>query len=192
MAKFLDGYAGTPAAAVAAMRRPLGVLGSVLVLAAGATACSAAPRAEPSTEALAQETAFDAMTPASREVVRAASVRFLLLPAPYARAAIATSGPRWSALSASDGSLTVSLHGTDLTHDAHLGLDEVARAAPTETVRGAAARVLENEGIRSVAWTERGVDWSLEVECYQPDTDPRCTQDAFVLDLAAQLEEPPQ
>lgn len=157
-----------------------------------ATACaSPAPTPATSPAPLAQSpSALSVMTPEARDVVSASAVSFLLLPEPYAHLAIATSGPHWSALSARDGELTVSLHGTDETHDAQLTLAETQRAEPRAMVRGQRARVLVNEGIRSVAWNEEGVDWSLEVECYQPDQDRRCTADAFVLDLAEHLERP--
>ena len=196
MNDLVDAPAGTRAAPSSGMQRPVGSLRSVVASSIVwlAAACSATPGVpDPSPAALEQASGFEAMTPEAQATVRGASVRFLLLlPAPYARSAIATSGSRWSALSARVDALTVSLHGTNTTHDAHLTLDEVQRAEPTRTVRGAAARVLVNEGIRSVAWNEHGVDWSLEVECYAPDTDVRCTEDAFVVELAARLEEPPQ
>lgn len=185
---------GTLAARFRSMPRTRAVLGSMVAsLVVLSTACAAPAPPDPSPASLTQSAQAEGrgsalMTPAAQAVVRGASVRFLLLPAPYAQMAVATSGPRWSALSARAGELTVSLHGTDLTHDAQLGLAEVQRAEPTLHVRGAAARVLENEGIRSVAWNEDGVDWSLEVECYHSETDVRCTQDAFLLDLAARLE----
>ncbi|MCC7539060.1 MAG: hypothetical protein IT379_22740, partial [Deltaproteobacteria bacterium] len=134
--------------------------------------------------------AFSAMSSASRDVVANAPVRFLLLPRPWARDVIATSGPRWSALSVRDGELTLSLHGTDATHHV-LDPHETRRAQPRHTVRGVPARVTVNEGIRSVAWSERGVHWALEVECFHNATDTRCTEEAFILDVAARLEEPP-
>ncbi len=182
---------GTASALLGSMPRARAVIGSmvasVLVL-----ACAGPAASDPGPAALtapAQGGALAAMTPEARDVVGSASVPFLLLPPPYAEVAVATSGPRWSALSARAGELTVSLHGSDLAHDAQLTLAEVQRAEPTASVRGARARVLVNEGIRSVAWNERGVDWSLEVECFHPDTDARCSEDAFLLDLASRLEE---
>ena len=167
----------------------MNVQSALALLTVVALGACAAPPAPSRTAALAQRSALEAMTPEAQSTVRAANVRFLLLPEPYARVAVATSGPHWSALSAREGSLTVSLHGTDVTHDAALPLAEVQRAEPPAHVRGVAARVLVNEGIRSVAWNEDGADWSLEVECFAPDTDARCTDDAFVLDLASRLEE---
>ena len=165
---------------------------SVLVALSGIAGCSSdavRPAQAPLTR---PDRALAAMSPDGRQVVQSAHVPFLLLPEPFASVAVATSGDHFSALSARVDELTVSLHGTDVTHDAALTLDEVQRARPSSTVRGVPARVLENEGIRSVAWNERGVDWALEVECYEPETDVRCTEDAFVLDLAGRLSEVPR
>lgn len=144
------------------------------------------------------QAAFAEMSAASRDVVSHARVPFLLLPRPWSSVAIATSGPRWSALSARDAAITISLHGTDATHhtlDPHETRRATARpqqgAAPRPTVRGVPALVTENEGIRSVAWTEGGVYWALEVECVNHERDTRCTDDAFILDVATRLEPAP-
>lgn len=167
--------------------------GLIALAALAGCATDPAPAASPATVPLAASTqrAYDVMPAASRQLVRAAPVPFLLLPPPWASVAIATRGDRWSALSARRDGVTVSLHGTDAVHQ-RLDPDELRRAAPPrERVRGVAARVLVNDGIRSVQWREGAVDWALEVECADPEHDARCTGDAFLLELAALLEPGP-
>jgi len=41
-----------------------------------------------------------------------------------------------------------------------------------------------NEGIVELSFKSYGVYYDVTVECFQPFTDPRCTQDAYLLDLA--------
>ena len=120
-------------------------------------------------------------------VVPGALEATLELPAPYAEVAVRTAGEHFRASSARRDGLTISLHATDLSHPV-LTDDELGRLPPaTHEVRGVPARVLSNEGIRSVAWAEGGLDYALEVECARPLDDARCTEDAFVLELAASL-----
>ncbi|MCS6800246.1 MAG: hypothetical protein NZ898_17280, partial [Myxococcota bacterium] len=152
---------------------------------------SDAPRPGSGARAPLGGSAFPAMSLRSQQVVREARVPFLLLPRPYAERAIATSGEHFSALSARLDDVSLSLHGTVLVH-ATASPHDAQRVRRRHHVRGVPALVLVNEGIRSVTWHERGVDWTLEVECVRHETDPRCTQDAFLLELASRLEEAPR
>lgn len=90
----------------------------------------------------------------------------------------------WYALSARGDGVIVSLHATSVAHRyEHIP----ALAKPTgKEVRGQVALVTQNEGIWSAAWNEKGVAYSLEVECAAlPDA--RCESDAFVMSLAGRL-----
>ncbi len=115
--------------------------------------------------------------------------RVLVLPERFAAESFVTSGPRWYAISWHEDGLTVSLHATDNVH-AELSPQELERIVPAfEEVRGQPARTTLNEQIRAVTWTEDGVAFSLEVECYNAFTDRRCTDPFWALDLADELAE---
>lgn len=168
----------------------------LLCLAAGALAgCEADPgatgaplTAPQAPSAAAPELALGALDSASRAAVAGAPVdRVLLLPAPYLSDAVVTSGPHFFAISARHEDLTLSLHATDVVHGA-LPAGVVIPEAELE-VRGAPARESMNDGIRGVTWTEAGMTYDFEVECFEALTDPRCTEDAFLRDLAEQLVE---
>jgi hypothetical protein len=131
--------------------------------------------------------ALEGLSAEARQTVLGSSVRPLLLPREHAAASLITAGPRWVAISARGEGITLSLHATDHHHSV-VGDEELAQVPPpSATVRGEAARVTSNEGIRSVAWMEQGVAYALEVECERPFEDTRCTEDAFLLELADRL-----
>ena len=101
--------------------------------------------------------------------------------------AIVTGGPRFHAVSLRRDELTLSIHASDVVHAPP---EEGAEDSPPQyVVRGTDARLTVNEGIKSVAWSEGGAFYALEVECYRPFEDPRCTDDAFVLAQAESLVE---
>lgn len=144
-----------------------------------------------SSEAATQRTTVSILPAASRAALASSPLRMLLLPAAYAPHTIVTTGPAWTALSYRDDVLTISLHATNVTH-AVIDPAELARLPPPQaTVRGSPARVTLNEQIRSVAWSEHGVEYALEVECSHAFDDSRCTAETFVLDLANRLEATP-
>jgi len=154
------------------------------------TGSSEAPLTSP--EATAPDSsarlAMGALDARSRAAIEGAPVeRMLLFPAAFSSDAVVTSGPHFFAVSARHEDLTLSLHATDVVHGA-LPDDVHIPEAPFE-VRGAPARESMNDGIRGVTWTEAGMTYDLEVECFEALTDPRCTEDAFLRDLAEQLVE---
>lgn len=124
----------------------------------------------------------------SRVALERASFPVLLFPVRYRSQVITAEGEPWAAVNAADDGLHLSLHGTSRAHPV-LSDDEVANLpTPTTLVRGGPAWVTLNEQIRSVAWHEGAIAWSLEVECDRPFDDTRCTEEDFVLRLAEQLE----
>jgi len=94
------------------------------------------------------------------------------------------SDEHWVAVSARDGERTLSIHSTDVSHPAAGNEPAPPRSA---RVRGRPATVTENEGIRSIAWEEDDVAYSLDVECARPHEDEACTGEAYVRELAEAL-----
>jgi hypothetical protein len=129
---------------------------------------------------------LDALDPPSRVAIDSSPIPVLLLPGEWNARSIVTSGRGFYAISARDGEVTIALHATDIVH--HAG-DGHADADRDQVVRDRPARVLVNEGIRSVTWEEGAVSYVVEVECFHPFEDPRCTEDTFVLELANGLVE---
>lgn len=127
---------------------------------------------------------LDALDSTSRAALARSPVPVLLLPSPYASASTLTSGRGFYAISAREGELAIALHATDIVHAPGDGVPLPAR---DHEVRGRPALVLVNEGVRSVTWEEGRVSYVLELECYHPFEDPRCTEDDFVLSLAEAL-----
>ncbi len=138
---------------------------------------------EPATDPLA---GLDAR---SRRALANAPVAALLLPEGWNERSTVTSGRGFYAVSARDGEISVYLHATDVVHH---GGDGREAPAPEHEVRGVPARILVNEGIRSVTWERGGTSYVLEVECFRPFEDERCTEDAFLCDLAERLVEVPR
>lgn len=142
----------------------------------------------PTATAPVDELALEVLDPASRAALANAPVdRVLLFPAAFLSDAVVTSGPHFFAVSARHEDLTLSIHATDVVHGA-LPADVEIPPAELE-VRGAPARESMNDGIRGVTWTEAGMTYDLEVECFEALTDARCTDDLFLRDLAEQLVE---
>ncbi len=126
------------------------------------------------------------LPPASQDTVRRARLPLLLPRDPALLAsAIVTAGPRFSALSAQGEGWSLSISGTDHRHEL---AEELPPPPPVDQVRGAPAIFTENDGIRTVSWDEAGMAWSVDVECFEAETDPRCTGDDFVRALAESLE----
>lgn len=157
-------------------------------------ACGCAPSAvEPHAASLtAPGTLAQSLSTGSRDAVARSQIAPLFFgTAPDARGATITSGPHFYAVSLPRDGHSLVLHGVDVVHaEAEaMPLDsaQAASAAPRATVRGRPATMLVNEGIRSVAWEENGTHWSVEVECFRPFDDPRCTDDEYVLAEAAAL-----
>lgn len=124
----------------------------------------------------------------SRDQLAQSPVPALLFPERFAAETVVTSGPRWFAASYhEDGEITLSIHATDVVHN-RLGEREAQRIPPAvHEVRGEPARTTVNEGIRAITWNHEGVAYALEVECYEPFSDDRCTEPYWALDLADEL-----
>jgi hypothetical protein len=124
----------------------------------------------------------------SREALARVPFPVLLLPARWSPRVMSVEGQRWVAESAHQDGVHLALHGTDVAHP-DLRDEEVANVpTPTTLVRGVPAWITLNEQVRSAAWNEGAVAWSLEVECERPFEDTRCTEDEFVRTLAEALE----
>lgn len=153
----------------------------------GASPREGALRAEEATADPSRSAAWEGLSAEARANVEQAALPFLLFPEEYAAATVAMSGEHFAALSARGEGITLSLHGTDVSHRV-LSDEELAQALPpSHSVRGVPARILVNEAIRSAAWAELGLEWALEVECADPEGDTRCTEDEFILDLAERM-----
>ncbi|MBN8614438.1 MAG: hypothetical protein J0L92_27805 [Deltaproteobacteria bacterium] len=159
------------------------------------TGCGTAVGAEPALlesseerEAPATSSLVTALDDGSREALARAGFPVLLFPARYRSQVITAEGEPWAAVNATDDGLHLSLHGSARAHSV-LSEEEVANLpTPRTLVRGGPAWVTLNEQIRSVAWHEGAIAWSLEVECDRPFDDTRCTEEDFVLRLAESLE----
>jgi hypothetical protein len=143
------------------------------------------------TRAPAASELFSALSPDAREEIRKARVP-VLVPADkaLAAAAVVTTGEHWSAVSIRGAELTIAIHGSDVSHEAPAG---ASFPKATERVRGVSALIGRNEGILSVSWEEGGIAYSLDVECFRPFEDPRCTKNPYALSLVESLvrTEPP-
>ncbi len=163
--------------------------GIVLALAGCGTAAGTEPALlESHEERAASSSLVTALDGTSREALARASFPVLLFPARYRSQVITAEGEPWAAVNARDDGLHLSLHGTSREHPV-LRDEEVANLpTPSTLVRGSPAWITLNEQIRSAAWHEGAIAWSLEVECDRPFEDTRCTEEDFVLRLAESLE----
>ena len=85
--------------------------------------------------------------------------------------------PRFYALSSKLEGATLSVHGTAVAHPAPA---IPIQPKPASTVRGRPAFLSDNEGIKSITWTENGVSYVVDVECARAD-DQRCKSHEYVL-----------
>lgn len=126
------------------------------------------------------------LDPRSRAALQQSQVTPLLLPEGHNASSTVTSGRGFFAVSGRDGEISLYLHATDVVHHAGDGMEFRERE---HEVRGQPALMLVNEGIRSLTWEEGRTSYVLEVECHRPFEDGRCTEGAFLLELAQQLVE---
>ncbi len=150
-------------------------------------------RAPPGHRALAPmgaATADAAPTPWSRlnadqRAVLTRTEARVLLPATarLLKAAILTGDKAWYTASIRDGDATITLEGTRQAFDHPEIRKEFPAAPPTRK----APRIGHNELVIEAAFIEDGTSYSLEVECEQPDKNPRCTEDTYVRRLALDL-----
>ncbi|MCO4763046.1 MAG: hypothetical protein KC502_16130 [Myxococcales bacterium] len=110
----------------------------------------------------------------------------VLLPADdrLAQTAFLTSEQDWFVASIEDRDVVITIEGNRTARVA----PEIRRAFAGYNVgTRAAPRIGHNELIIEAAWLEDGIAWSVEVDCQQPDTNPRCTDPAFVRGLVKGL-----
>ncbi|MBX7196888.1 MAG: hypothetical protein K1X94_32865 [Sandaracinaceae bacterium] len=132
--------------------------------------------------------ALEALDGPSREALARAAFPVLLFPSPHVSTVLSQEGEPWVAVSTASDGVHLSLHGTSLEHPV-LRDEEVANLpTPTTFVRGVPAWLTLNEQIRSAAWHEGAIAWTLEVECDRPMDDTRCTAEDYVMRLAETLE----
>ncbi|MCS6857899.1 MAG: hypothetical protein NZM37_09320 [Sandaracinaceae bacterium] len=131
--------------------------------------------------------AFQGLDEASRQALRQLTFPVLLFPSSYRFQVLATDGQPWVVVRAEGDGVFAVLHGSVLAYDALDAEERAQLPPPSHVVRGQPARLTTNEGIITIAWTEGGVSWSLDLECARPAVDPRCNDNRFILDLAEQL-----
>lgn len=120
-----------------------------------------------------------------REVVGLASVP-LLLPkdAAYVEAAILTAGETWAAASMSIEGHTVVIQGTRQSFEVP-GLTDQQKEPVMINPHG--HELTRTKGIVGLSFKAFGVAYMLDIECSRPMEDTRCTEDAFILELAESL-----
>lgn len=91
-------------------------------------------------------------------------------------------GREYFALAGRDDGVTVHTQGTR----AATKHDEIPPLAGTTAMRGTKGFVTVNEGIRTAAWLEGSVAYSVDVECSKA-TDARCQDDTYLLAFVNQL-----
>jgi len=126
-----------------------------------------------------------ALSPEARSEANRARLPVLMFadPAIVATATV-MSDEHWVAVSARDADRTLSIHATDVSHPSAANEPAPERDA---RVLGLPATLAENEGIRSIAWEEGDLAYSLDVECARPLEDEACTGVAYVRGLAETL-----
>ncbi|UJR79542.1 hypothetical protein [Sandaracinus amylolyticus] len=148
-----------------------------------------APTPTPTTpeRTLSDDPAVATLPAGSREELARSPLPMLVLPAAYAARSTVMAGERWCAISYRDEEIAIALEGSNRGH-AQLSPEELqGLPAPRASVRGQPARETINEGIRSLAWMEGDVAYSIEIECSRPSSDTRCTESAFLSELASGL-----
>lgn len=161
-------------------------MGGRLILVLFALGCGSS--ADIASQSTALSPALEALSQTSRAQVDRSPVPVLLFPERFATDTVVTTGPRWYAASFHrEGEITLSIHATDVVHNRLSERETQAITPAFHEVRGEPARASVNEGIRAVTWTHEGVAYALEVECYHPFSDDRCTEPYWALDLADEL-----
>ena len=125
-------------------------------------------------------------TPGAEAINTPTSVPVLQLPAEYMDHATLITEERWYAIHYDRQGLNLNLHATTsfVEPPEDIDLEEVEHNVQ---IRGAEGFETMDEGIRVVTWIENGAAYDLKVTCEEED-DTRCTESAFALELAGQLE----
>lgn len=96
--------------------------------------------------------------------------------------AVVTRGPTWYAASLHPEGHHVRINGRRLA----VHRPSLSDRVPDEA-RSTEPSVSRTHGIVSVAFARFGASYTLDVECAAPDTDARCTEDAYALSLVQDL-----
>jgi hypothetical protein len=92
-------------------------------------------------------------------------------------------GPRWGAWHVQADGVTLRLHATDMSVELPaLELDEAGEALTKRPYL-----LSRNHQIITITFNRFGAGYALDVECAQPTTDTRCTEDGFALELFSKL-----
>lgn len=122
-------------------------------------------------------------SPAQRAALRATQVPVLWPEEPaLLEAALATAEGDWYSLSAQRDGVTVVVQG-----DRVATVDPDMRPAGWVTPTWQAPLLGRNEGIVEATFVAWGASYAVSIECSDPSGDRRCTEDAAVLALIAQL-----
>ncbi len=76
---------------------------------------------------------------------------------------------------------TITVQGTRIVH-----VREAPGDVSTHAMRGGRGLYTVNEGIVTTTWIEGGTSYSVDVECSEAG-DPRCQDEAFVIELTDRL-----
>ncbi len=102
---------------------------------------------------------------------------------PLLEAGLITTGEHFYAFSATAGVSNVAVHATRAAHR----YDHVEPPMPgNRAIRGTDGFVGRNEGIWSATWMERGVAYSLDLECARLDHE-LCKSERYLLELVESL-----
>lgn len=139
--------------------------------------------AKPDWSGAPDRTALEALSKDARDEVVKSPVPVLLpTDSELAPRAIVTVGPVYYAVSSSENGITLTLHGTRLAYQ----YADIPPAKGDRQLRGASGWVTKESGIWSASWHERGVAYSLDLECADPN-DGRCTDDRLLVDHVTRL-----
>jgi len=98
------------------------------------------------------------------------------------RAAFLTAGPSWYTAAINRPGLTITIEANNRAFVRPEIQAEMAAAPPRS-----APRIGRNEGIVQADFVIDGVAWAIGVECHDHHVDPRCTGEAFVRQVIAEL-----
>lgn len=141
-------------------------------------ACSEPTQAISKAPTAAKSGSADALTAEQIEVLSKAPFPVLLpklSPAEWAKATV-TAGDNWYAVSHTGPDFTLVLEGNGKAF-----VDPEIRAAfPATAPTRAQPRIDRNELTVAANFLADGVSYSVDVDCQSPNTNPKCTDDAFV------------
>lgn len=118
------------------------------------------------------------------KVVHASSVPVLMPGLPeLVEAAFITHGEYWYAVSMQQGDHSVLIQASRMA----FADDEEHAPKIEKPVEGQALEVSRNSLIATVVFPAFGLIYTIDVECENPDSNPHCTEDDYILDVAKSL-----